>query len=68
MAKVIVATQVELRREPDATAQAEIAAAAADPVRHLSVAAGAIIHGQRRAEIANAQADIDPLFNGRMNS
>ena len=68
MSKIIVATQVELKREPEPAAQAEIAAEAADRLRDLLVAAGAIIHGRRRAEIANAQAGIDTLFDQRMDS
>jgi hypothetical protein len=68
MSKIIVATQVELKREPEPAAQAEIAAEAADRLRDLLIAAGAIIHGRRRAEIADAQAGIDRLFDRRMDS
>jgi hypothetical protein len=68
MAKVIVATQVELKREPEPAAQAEIATRAANRLRDLLVAAGAIVHGRRRVDIANAQAAIDGLVDGRMNS
>jgi hypothetical protein len=68
MSRIIVATQVELRREPEPSAQVEIASEAAQRLRNLLVAAGAIIHGRRRSEIAGAQDEIDALFGQRQVS
>jgi len=68
MSVIIVAAQVALRREPEQTETARIAHTAARQLRRLLVTAGAIIHGRRRAEIANLQSDIDLLFAEQMAS
>ena len=68
MSTIIVATQVALRRESERAEQARIAHAAAQQLRRLLITAGAIIHGRRRAQIANLQSDIDLLFAEQMAS
>ncbi len=62
MSRIIVATQVQLRREPEPRGQAEIARAAAERLKPLVVGAGAIVNGRRRLEIARAQTEIDAVF------